>query len=676
MNIFFKHSDYLYGLLLITIPIIVHLFNFRRYKTVYYSNIGFLKSIQEKSKSQSQLKHYLVLFSRIFFIISLVLIFAQPYLSDNLKKEEQKEITVSIYIDNSFSSGLKNENGGLLENYKKSAINVADAYKSKAKFLLLTNNMPSKFQHLIDYNNLINYISEISTSNKTKNIKEIISLNKDIIKDKRTNKLYILSDFQYNFFNKDIADEKELNLNLLPAQLSKTNNISVDSCWFDKPNRIYLNEEKLFVKIKSFSDDDLTDLPVKLYINDSLKAVSSINIDAGYEQKIFFNYTNSHKGLYNAKIEIEDYPISFDNSLFFSYNINEQINILCIGDEQNKYIKSVFETEDYFSYEFQNNNTIEYSKFKEYKAIILYGKPNLSTGLVSEIKKYVNKGGTFLLIPNTTKDYSDEYNNLNNSLKSYSFIDIDTSFAQINKIDNNIDLFNNLFENIDNKTVLPKINSYYTIQKNNNKTEEILNSQNNSPILIRTKFGKGNYYAFTFDAVSNNEGTFNKSPIFLPLLFNISLLNNANTLYYTIDGQQKIKYNKEYQSTINIKNEKFGVDFISQTINTGNNIYLNIDDYINNSGNYNIYENEKQIDLLSFNYNRSESEMDFISLADLKSFIENNNIKNWKIYNKSDEHLTQEIINSYGKQLWYYFVILALFFLALETIFIRLFKIK
>ena len=49
----FLYPQFLYALALVAIPIIIHLFNFRKFRTVYFSNVQFLKSVKEKTKSQS-----------------------------------------------------------------------------------------------------------------------------------------------------------------------------------------------------------------------------------------------------------------------------------------------------------------------------------------------------------------------------------------------------------------------------------------------------------------------------------------------------------------------------------------------------------------------------------------------------------------------------------------------
>ena len=106
----FLYPQFLYALTAILIPIIIHLFNFRKFKTVYFSNVRFLKDIKKETKAHSQLKHLLILLSRILAISALVFAFAQPYIPVNNTIIHDK-YAVSIYIDNSFSMNAENENG-------------------------------------------------------------------------------------------------------------------------------------------------------------------------------------------------------------------------------------------------------------------------------------------------------------------------------------------------------------------------------------------------------------------------------------------------------------------------------------------------------------------------------------------------------------------------------------
>ena len=97
----FAYPEFLYALFAIAIPIIIHLFNFRKFKKIYFSNVEFLKEVQQETQSKSQLKHLLILLSRILAIAFLVLAFAQPFIPVSDTAITDQNNVVGIYIDNS-----------------------------------------------------------------------------------------------------------------------------------------------------------------------------------------------------------------------------------------------------------------------------------------------------------------------------------------------------------------------------------------------------------------------------------------------------------------------------------------------------------------------------------------------------------------------------------------------
>jgi hypothetical protein len=118
----FVNPYFLFALLLIAIPIIVHLFNFRKFKKVYFTNVKFLQELKQVTKKKAKLKHILVLISRILVIIFLVFSFAQPYIPVDGSKIRKGQNFVSVYIDNSFSMNTVSANGTLLQDAKNKAI--------------------------------------------------------------------------------------------------------------------------------------------------------------------------------------------------------------------------------------------------------------------------------------------------------------------------------------------------------------------------------------------------------------------------------------------------------------------------------------------------------------------------------------------------------------------------
>ena len=122
----FLYPEFLYALFAVAIPIIIHLFNFRKFKKVFYSDISLLKELKIETKSRARLKHWLILACRILAIGFLVCAFAQPYipLDNQLIKAGSK--VVSMYVDNSFSTDAKGDNGYILQREKEQAHSIVE----------------------------------------------------------------------------------------------------------------------------------------------------------------------------------------------------------------------------------------------------------------------------------------------------------------------------------------------------------------------------------------------------------------------------------------------------------------------------------------------------------------------------------------------------------------------
>src|SRR6478609_8586650 len=99
----FLYPGFLFALLTLAIPVVVHLFNFRRYKKVYFSNVQFLREVQEQQASRRNLKERLILAVRMLALAFLVFAFARPFIPGDDAADAGKQRSVSIFVDNSYS---------------------------------------------------------------------------------------------------------------------------------------------------------------------------------------------------------------------------------------------------------------------------------------------------------------------------------------------------------------------------------------------------------------------------------------------------------------------------------------------------------------------------------------------------------------------------------------------
>ena len=667
----------LFGLLAVSIPIIVHLFNFRKYKTVYFSNISFLKNIKQETKAKSQLKHLLILFSRILAIIFLVLAFAQPFIPVSTQHESNAGL-VSVYVDNSFSMEADGETGKILEAAKSKASEIAEAYPASTKFILVTNDFYSKNQHPVSRDQFQLNVSDIQSSPIVRNTSEIIS-KFNSFKDfgiKQMN--YYLSDFQKSSTDfSNVSPDTSMDYYLMPFENTNYNNLYIDSSWFETPEHKLLQTENFNIKIVNKSEETYQNISLKLFINDTLKAVNSFNIDKASEKTISLSYTNTTNKIIKGKVEITDYPIVYDNVLYFSYLIPEQISVLSIfSKEPNLFINSLLD-DTLYKVSSENVKNLNYSEFKTYDVIILDQIDEFSTGLTHEIEQYVANGGTLVFFPSNKSNLS-SYNLFFEKLNLPQASGVDTVKTQIRFVNTENNIFKNVFKKLKENSDLPIVNSQLLYQKSNSLSEVILETKNNMPVLAYYPFSKGKIYLFSIN-LTKASGNFATHPIFIPTMINI--INNSSTLmpiYYSLGDNVNVdySYNSENANTVfKIKNESSDFEFIPFFKLQSSGLNINISNEISSSGNYIVFDDKSALFPLSFNYKRSESDLASYSFDDIQNWINTKANNCFYLFENKNIQISKQIneINS-GLKLWKFALALALLFLIVEMLLIRFLK--
>lgn len=678
----FINPYFLFALSAIIIPIIIHLFNFRRFKKVYFTNVRFLNEVKIETQKKSKLKHLLTLISRILAISCLVFAFAQPYIPVNKEIISQNKKAISVYIDNSFSMNASSGKGILLDDAKNKAKEIIDAHKQSDEIQIITNDFDSKFQRFLSKDESLELIKEINVSNSNKNLSEIVKKQKELfinanIIDKN---IYILSDLQSNIcdFNKFQVDTNT-NIFIIPLKSSFNKNIYIDTIIFDAPSKRLYQTVNITVRIKNCSDDDVSDNSLKLTINGIQRAISNFSVQKNSFTNVELKYTINDLGINAGILSIDDDDINFDNTFYFSYNIKKSINILCINqDKTNYYLNKLFDSDSSFNYTDINVKNIDYSELSKQNLIVLNGIDNISTGLASEIVKFVSNGGNLLVIPSLNIDIN-SYTNLFNSFKMNSFAMIDTSKTKISKINETNEIYRNVFEKIPENADLPIILKHFKLSKNTNTSEEwILKTENNECIINSASFKEGKIYVSTI-SFDKEWGNFAKHIIFVPTIYNIALYSEFRTKeFYTIDNDNEIILNNFKLSgdeTIKITNKNNTFDFIPEIKSIDFKTVLNIHNQINKADVYYLKNSDLVFEAIAFNYNRKESEMKFYDIDNIKESAKKYNLPITIIKSENKKPFSQ-VLNELnrGISLWKWFILFALIFLAIEILLLRFFK--
>ena len=686
MAVQFLYPGFLLALSAISIPIIIHLFNFRKFKKVYFTNVKFLKEVKQETQSKSKLKHLLILFSRILAISFLVLAFSQPFIPSKGGQKMVGDRITSIYIDNSFSMDAVNESGSLLNEAKKKALEILSAYATTDRFQLLTNDFEGRHQRLINKEEFEQFLDEVSLSPAVKNTAEIISRQKDLLNSSsvENKSIFLLSDFQKSITVFDeLKNDSNIHIHMIPLLAQKRSNVFIDSIWFSTPVRQYEQKEDVSVRLKNFSEEPIENNSIKLFINGQQKTPASFNISENGENTIVLSYTGNETGIQHGRIEINDYPISFDDQFFFSYKVAKEIKVLNIYQEKQQleipiknHLKALFGKDSLFVYKEISDKQLDYSMIPHQDMIVLNELEKFSSGLTQEIKRFVENGGNIFVLPASTADL-ESYNQLLNNVEALPLLTLDTNNTKVDRIDFEHIIFRDIFEKKSEQLDLPKVNAHYKISKSSFSKEEVLMKlENDDSFLSVFEHGKGKVYLSAVPLM-NTFSNLQKHALFVPIMYKAATYSQPQLpLYYTINKDVLIEIpNTDIsgENTFHLKNTER--DVIPEHRVRDNKTIIFVHDQIKTAGNYLLNAGDAVNEGIAFNYDRSESNTSCYTPEDMEALISKNKLNNIKVLNASviDIGKTISEINQ-GKKLWKLCIILTLLFLAIEILLLRFWK--
>ena len=640
----FKNPEILYFLFLLIVPILVHLFQLRRFKTSYFTNVRFLKELAIQTRKSSKIKKRLLLATRLFLLTCVILAFAQPFFEAIDSKNSANEMY--IVLDNSFSMQAKGKKGELL---KRAVQELLENTPETAKFSLLTNT-----------ENFWNTDIK-SAKSSLQNLKysatpfELSAITAKIKAHKSANKkdIVIITD-AVGLAEKDVKniDFEEKPYFIIPEAEQK-NNISIDSVFI---NQTLENFYEIGINLSAYGED-FKPVSMALYNQKKLIAKTIINFDS---KKKKVNFTIP-KEAFHGYVVIEDNGLSYDNTLFFSISKAKKTNVISIGEPEKSNFLSRIYTPAEFNYNNYSISSLDYNSLEKQNTIILNELTEIPQALQTTLKAFVSKGGNLVVIPSEKSSVS----NLNTFLANFGkiqFNNLKTESKQITKINFDHPLFSGVFENKITNFQYPKTNSSFDISS---PYPAVLSYEDQSPFVTMIQNPVAGITVFSAPVNSGNSN-FQQSPLIVPLFYKmgqnnqktgVNALTIGNNQPYFVD----VLLSKD--AILEVKGTEDSFIPIQQILN--NKVKLTFNDFPDTAGNYSVFDKKESVENLSFNYNRSESDLSQVNTNVVSDFKTADTIST--IFNTLQTERTDS-------QIWKWFVIFALLFLALEMAIIKFVK--
>jgi len=688
----FLFPGFLAALAVIAIPVIIHLFYFRRFKRVYFTNVRFLKEVKEETSNRQKLRNLLVLLMRALAVAAMVMAFAQPFipLQDGLKKGQK---AVSVYVDNSFSMNALSQEAPLMELAKQRARDIISAYGVEDRFQVLTNDFEGRDQRLVSKEDALSRIEEIRTSPASRDLSKVLIRQQQCLNTgKQENKIsYLISDYQQNISDMSSFRDSLMEVNLVPMRAVQERNISIDSAWFESPVQILNQPSNLYVRISNRSDEQADDVRITLRHDGQTKPVGSVSIPARSNRLDTIPFNILHAGWHEAKVSVTDYPVQFDDDYFLSFYVAERVNILSInGNQPSKYITNAFLGARYVSVANADARSLDYSRFPDYQLIILHEIPNISSGLASELKNFTQNGGNVLVFPAQNADL----NSLNALLQSFgagAAGSFEPAQRQASQINTEAFIFRDVYLNKSANLRLPATQGNYKLPPASG--EQMITYRDGTAYMARYSAGEGDLYVTASPLNEQVNDLVRNAEIFVPMLFRMAIAGTrgqqiAHTIGKdeTLESKHRISTRGETIYKLALVDPNAGTqqqnqsgsglaanEFIPEQRIFGSKVLLTPGTQVRDAGWYRLrLQPDSTLAEFAFNYDRKESDLTYQPAEKLTEGLPSN----FTVLNESAEANFGQVVQEQerGIVLWRWCVIFALLFLALEVLLLRFLK--
>ncbi|MGB0850772.1 MAG: vWA domain-containing protein [Bacteroidia bacterium] len=663
----FHNPSFLWALFLVAIPIIVHLFNFRRYKRVIFSNVEMLKELHTESKKTRQLKKWLVLLVRMIAIAALVFAFARPYIPLN-SKDKGREL-ISVYIDNSQSMRAEGENGLLFEQAKNTARELLANLPKDAEVKVLDNRFSSSSRKVYSPVQALKLVDDTEIDYRPNDIKKVIQKSQVGVQsgEFQSQHTYVISDFQSRGKENSLDIDTSVHIHLVRLSPLSLQNLSIDTAWLDEPIARPGSPVKLKVKVSNNGDEDVESTTLVLKINGIQQGVESFGVSSNSSQVLQMDFASSEKGWVQGEFSLTDVPVTFDNQYYFSLHLKPSIDVLQIGNTSGQ-LSRVFEGDKTFNLLNSAKGSVDYESFAKFDLIVLNELETIESGLSEQLKLFVESGGILLVIPSIEPS---KYSAFSANLNVPFYLTASTKDLSISADNLNSSFFRDVYKKLPRNVLLPKVKKSFELQLMP-RSENILNLKDGSSVLARTRVGSGMVYQLAMP-LNSDYSTLPEHELFVLGMLKIAFSKaDKEDLAYQVHSLEPIPIERDGAEG-NLVLKMGEREVIVETANNGGQSRVWLNEELDEAGVFSLLDDSKnEISKIALNYTRDESGQSFYSDEELQRIFKGSDVDFLDATVSGIKSSTERLKD--GVSLWKVFILLSLLFLLIEVLLLRFLK--
>ena len=672
----FLYPNMLWGLFALLIPILIHLFNFRRHKLVYFSNTAVLRNIQQENAKTRKLKYLVTLLLRCLFIAALVLAFAFPYQPEKQLNVKASDNLIGIYIDNSMSMKGQSQRTTLIEDARQSARDLVHKLNPSNRYLLMTNSFEIQNEYPLNQEEMLDQLDRMNTDGAPVPMGEVMDRFEMLAKQHgfSTSSLFVYSDFQENTFDLTAAKaDTTMQVVVVPMLPEFTSNIYIDSVWLASPIVQVGLTNDLMVRVVNQGDKEVKGLPVNFTMNGTMAASTTVDLEKNGSAEIGMQFVVENNGEQRCSVSLMDHPITFDDAYDFVISVKPSLSVIELGTESSA-CSLLFDDDEQFNYALMEPSRFDLAAIAKAQLLIVNETAVMNETLQQTLLDAVSEGASLMVFPSVDDPKSNRY--LYGKL-GLTLMEADTNSTSVEDLALQHAFFSDMILDLPQHPDLPKVKQHIRL-KTNGLATPLLTLQNADPLLMMETVGKGQAFVMA-TALNPIWSDLADNAIFVPMMVKMSFMGGKmDKMSYTI-GMDKMlvlsDLNLEGDRRFLFSNAERTFELMPASEVRNGKVYLYLNDNLPESGFYDLLVNDTLNRVTAWNESRIESKMVFADRNDIEPQFKKAGFNVAAVLDTSD-FATADLVEAMAHQSsqWKLFALVALLALLGEIAVLRFWK--
>lgn len=333
------------------IPIVIHLFNRRRFRVIEWGAMHLLEEILRTQRRRLKIEQLILLLIRIAIPVVLALCLARPVLTGLSRLAGKAKTSMVLLIDCSGSMNAADAAQSRLSQARKEASGILDTLPSGSEITVVWMSGRNPIVHgpTFDAARARGWLSATQEGYGTADIGAGLDRAVEILSRAHfvDRELIVLSDFQRTSWNPDSESARKQGLEVLanmaiPPRITflrigkeAIDNVGVDSIEVSRPILGVGQSLQVRGNIHNYGTTRYPDLRVYFRADGQTRSVSQVNLGPRESSQVLFSHAFDKAGSHGIEIFAEADALQADNARRMAIPVWDRLGVLLISGDRN-----------------------------------------------------------------------------------------------------------------------------------------------------------------------------------------------------------------------------------------------------------------------------------------------------------------------------------------------------